>query len=72
MAGNVPVIGIEGLLALAGTIERLRASRSGGDEGGRPRCQLMQRCPPVEVLVDAASGRETAESCLIWRTVCGK
>jgi len=37
VAGNAPVIGIEGLLALAGTIGRLRA---GGGEGGGPRCQL--------------------------------
>ena len=33
MAGNVPVIGIEGLLALAATIGRLRAG--GGEEVGR-------------------------------------
>jgi len=37
VTGNVPVIGIEGLLALAATIGRLRA---GGGEGGGPRCQL--------------------------------
>jgi hypothetical protein len=46
VAGNVPVIGIEGLLALAGMIAGLRA---GGGEGGGPRCQLMLRCPPVSV-----------------------
>src|SRR5262249_61538146 len=55
VAGNVPVIGIEGLLALAGTIVRLQAAWAGGGEGGGPRCQLMQRCPPVNGLAGRGS-----------------
>ena len=45
--GHAPLIGIDGLLAAVACVRRLREARAGGDEGGGPQCQLMQRCPPV-------------------------
>src|SRR4051812_9175029 len=44
-AENVPVVGVDGLLAVLVVVRRLREALAGADPGGG-RCPQMLRCPP--------------------------